>query len=171
MYIAPYLGRSVLGKDLSVNFCNTYHKSVVPFLVALALDSAGDEEVALCHYKLVSHHVNRIELSIISNSSKGKRIDYPSSPNTWSAVFSKTNVIVPPWTSAIGRTFTAAHNRSKSTADKRRPDVDLGTSPSPKSKSWRRMPSLMLSRAVAAKQLTCFHSSRAASATFFFSRY
>jgi len=82
MYIAPYLGRSVLGKDLSVNFCNTYHKSVVPFLVALALDSAGDEEVALCHYKLVSHHVNRIELSIISNSSKGKRIDYPSSPNT-----------------------------------------------------------------------------------------
>lgn len=115
--------------------------------------------------------MNHVELSIVSSTIKVKCINYPSSSNTLSTVFSKTNVIVPPCTSAIGRTFTAAHNRSKSTADKRHSDVDLGTPLSSGSKSWRKMLSLMLSRAVAAKQLICFHSSRAASATFFFSRY
>jgi len=111
---------------ISLSFCS-HHLFVFP------LDSAGDEGIASCHYKLVSHHVNRVELSIIS--SKGKRINYPSSSNTLSTVFSKTNVIVPPCTSAIGRTFTSAHNRSKSTADKRLSDVDLGTSRSSGSKS------------------------------------
>lgn len=111
---------------ISLSFC-PYHLFIFP------LDLAGDEGIASCHYKLVPHHVNHVELSIIS--SKGKRINHPSSSNTLSMVFSKTNVIVPPCTSVMGRTFTVAHNRSKSTADKRLWNIDLGTSRSSGSKS------------------------------------
>lgn len=158
-----------LEKTEGVDLCNTYHKSVVLFPASFCLPLGFGRGLLHAIYKLVSHHVNRVELSIIL--SKGKPINYPSSSNTLSTVFSKTNVIVPPCISAIGRTFISAHSRSKSTADKRLSDVDLGTSRSSGSKSWRRMSSPILSRAVAAKQLICFHSSRAASATFFFSRY